>query len=94
MFQVYSKVIHTHTHTHTHIYPFSDSVPLYDRLLQDIEYSFLCYTKIFTNNRSICETHGLVYYIKNSFYYQHSFPAPGITLVHNMESIKICGVSK
>ena len=83
-----------HTYIYIYIYPFSDSVPLYDRLLQDIKYSSLCYTSSFINNWSICETHGLVYYIRNSFYYQHSFPAPGITLVHSRESIKICGVSK
>lgn len=38
MFQVYSKVIQLNTH----IYPFSDC--FHYRLLQDIEYSSLCYT--------------------------------------------------
>ena len=38
MFQVYSKVIQLNTH----IYPFSDF--FHYRLLQDIEYSSLCYT--------------------------------------------------
>ena len=59
-----SSVQQSDSHTHIYIDHFSDSVPLYDRLLQDIEYSTLCYTRIVINNRSICETHDLGYYIK------------------------------
>ena len=40
VFQVYSKVIQIYIHTHTH--PFLDC--FHYTLLQDIEYSFLCYT--------------------------------------------------
>ena len=37
--------IHTHTHTHTHIYFFQ--ILFHYRLLQDIEYSSLCYTVVY-----------------------------------------------
>ena len=42
MFQVYSKVVQLYIYTHTHVYIYTLILSHY-RVLQDIEYSSLCY---------------------------------------------------